>query len=273
MYLEMARNWDFIRWVDGLGLMTRAWSKPFLKPMGLPDQLCDNPELWNDLYWTARSQYNELDKAENYSLYTNPRNVSSKINLEVLKRAFEELALRTDVKTVELFCSWYNRHFEVEEISKIKNSWRWVLINGIWPSGQIIDKVVVPRCFELVKQDLATLVWHESEYFRIELSKMPVTFLLEINEPDNNYFREVIMSRTNKDGVIEDPKDEDIFGDASIMLDVIEVEATLKAIRIINSSPDRQQLMDYLYTVADLRNNSLRLSDQDILDMCELEKA
>jgi hypothetical protein len=267
MYLEMVKSWDFIRWVNGLGLMTRTWSKPFLKPMGLPSQLCEKPELWNDLYWRARNQYNDLEKEVNYSLYADSGSVLSEINLEVLKRALEELALRTELETVELFCSWYDRHFEVKEISRIKSSWRWTLIRAVWIPEQLIGKIVIPKCFESVRQDLGNLVWYESEYFRIELSKMPVTFLLEVDEPDNNYLREVIMSRTNKNGIIENPGYEDIFGDASIMLDVIEVEATLKAIRIINSSPDRQELMEYLNAVADSRNNPLKLSDQDILDI------
>jgi hypothetical protein len=273
MRLEASKDWNFIRWVNGLGLMTRTWAKPFLCPMGLPSQLCDEPELWSDLYWIAREQYNCSANIVNYSLYPDQSAALSQIGFEVLKSAFEALALRTDTATVESLYLWYHRHFEITRFDSIVRSWRRVLINAIWTPESLASKSIVPACFELIKSDLSHLVWSDSEYFRLELLKVPVTFLLEINEPDANEIGDAILSRTNENGIIEDSEYEDPFGDAGIILEVINGELILKAIKIINSSPERQQLMEWFYSVANsLECNSFKLSDRDVLDMLGLEK-
>lgn len=273
MYLEAWKDWNFIDWVDGLGLTTRPWIRPFLEPMGLPSCLCDDPDLWNDLYWNAREQYDLLATVDWIACPDDEWDVWSYINFDVLKTAFDTLAARTNLETAELFCLWYNRHFEMTRFNWDLHAWRWVLIRAIWHPDKLVDKIVVPECFELIKENLEQLVWFDSESFRLKLQKVPVTFLLKPDGPDRNGLIDAILSRTNAEGIIENPEHEDLFGDASIVLDVIERESALKALKIINSSPARNEIMEYLHSCAEILGlYSLKLSDREILELFGLEK-
>jgi hypothetical protein len=260
MISEHWQEWDFIDWGKGLGLLTLPWIRPFLVIMEVPDQLAAQPELWTDLYEQARTQYFAPS-----GLVRSPRSLEQE-HLP-LQPAFERLLLRTDLKTVNDLCQWFDRHFRNNDFSRAIRQWQLLLTKVLWPPEQLFPKISYPNDFQPLIPELAQLVWHRPEQVRLELLAVPITFLVPAEDPDQIEMRRVILEQAREQGKVGDPEGNP-WGDADRVYTVIGTELTIKAIQLINRHPERETLMTWLYEVNKVLNpDELAFLDVQILKL------
>jgi hypothetical protein len=258
MIFESWQEWDFMYWDEGLGILTLPWIRPFLPMMEVPSKLSAKPELWAELYKQTRVQYSSIG-----NLFTNQQIAEQKCL--ILKSAFEDLLLRSDLETVNGLCRWFHRHFRSENFSRAIHQWQFVLVKVIWPPDQLPCPINYPTFFEPLIAELSELVYYEHERIRIALLQMPTTFLVPAEDPDLIRMRRMLLVREQENGNTGDSEGNPI-GDASIVYTVIAKELMIKAIKLINYHPEQKQLMAWLYEVSKtLGTYELEFSDVEVL--------
>jgi hypothetical protein len=260
MSSKSLQDWNFMYWNEGLGIPTLPWIGPFLTMMELPAKIAAQPELWIDLYARTRVMHPALDDfPDQQQLLTQER--------LLLKSAFDELLLRSDLETVNGLLHWFHRHFRNWNLSLAIQQWQFVLTRVIWPSNHLLPQISYPPCFEPLTTEIAELVWHEQEKMRLVLLQMPVTFLVPTEDRDLIEMRRMALEQKPENGMVGDSEGNP-FGDASTVHTVICRELTIKAIKLINHHPERKELMRWLYEISlILGTYELEFSDVEALNL------
>jgi hypothetical protein len=251
------REWDLISWVRGLGLLTLPWIKPFLPTMAIPEKLCNEPELWIDLYWKARNYSLSSMVNSEVSLIKNHEkqvNRVQEINEFILRQSLDDLATRTDSETVNAFCEWFNRHFLNRKYQTAIYQWESILVKAILRSSNSGNTEIQTNSIQYLMAEISGLVWWEVEYTRLKLIKMPITFLEEVFDELKNPLSELL----DEDGYLTHCDYEYPYGDAGIVSDIIHRELTLKALKLIHQSSleEEEEIIQWLTSLLDSSNGS-----------------
>jgi hypothetical protein len=257
MISESWENWDFIDWGNGLGILTLPWIEPFLIAMGVPSKIASDPEVWADLYAQVRLQYCSLGKLANHQKILEQEHL-------LLQLAFENLGERTDLETVHSLFRWFNRHFRNERLNLALRQWQHILTTAIWPPDRWRTEICHPTFLEPL---ISELVWFEAERVRLALLQMPITFLIPAEDPDIIEMRRILVEKRGEHNGTE-VLEEDLHGDANTVNCVITKELIIKAIKLINRSPNRLEIMSWLNEITERVDiYTLEVSDIEILQL------
>jgi hypothetical protein len=247
------RNWDFIDWMKGLGILGLPWIRPFLPSLGVPQKLVVQPELWADLYKLARESYLEnsidwegMEDSEDKIL------VDQYLNWGILDHSFEQLLLRTDEQTVMDFCQWHDRNFCNHQYDVMVNQWHQVLMSMMRRSEDFSLDNQYLRLFKNLLPRLLEMVWSNPEKSRYQLLKIPISFELSLPahllEGDNDL--QYMLELTSHPESFGCREHDILLGDTGIVEAVIHKQCIRDFLRLLECDPQLTEQLAYFRIIA-----------------------